>query len=265
MEGVPFCSTPTRSRASISATSVRAGAGTLRRPASVHRRADLRHRVDSQALASHRVDVPPASAARRRARLHKAAHGIGLAQRLSMSSALALRQRPGTRREDPGLRRHQTGPVRCPRPHDAAGPAARCRAVPRRRRVVPPVVHRGRHASRPHDLPAPRRLTSTASQPHRLHCRPMPALRTIRTVCPRNCYCTCGMLVTLDEHDRIVSIEGDPENPATGGHVCLKGLSYARRANLPRPDPDAASPARIGRRTSSRSAGRTRLTTSRSG
>jgi anaerobic selenocysteine-containing dehydrogenase len=37
------------------------------------------------------------------------------------------------------------------------------------------------------------------------------------------------MLVTLDERDRIVSIDGDPENPATGGHVCLKGLSYARR------------------------------------
>ena len=61
----------------------------------------------------------------------------------------------------------------------------------------------------------------------------MPALRTIRTVCPRNCYCTCGMLVTLDETNRIVSIEGDPENPATGGHVCLKGLCYARRVASP--------------------------------
>ncbi len=57
----------------------------------------------------------------------------------------------------------------------------------------------------------------------------MAGLRTIRTVCPRNCYCTCGMLVTLDEHQTIVSIEGDPLNPATGGHVCLKGQSYARR------------------------------------
>jgi anaerobic selenocysteine-containing dehydrogenase len=56
----------------------------------------------------------------------------------------------------------------------------------------------------------------------------MPAARTIRTVCPRNCYCTCGMLVTVDS-GRITRIAGDPENPATGGHVCLKGLSYARR------------------------------------
>ena len=41
------------------------------------------------------------------------------------------------------------------------------------------------------------------------------------------------MLVSLDEGNRILSIEGDPDNPATGGHVCLKGLSYARRVNSP--------------------------------
>jgi len=57
----------------------------------------------------------------------------------------------------------------------------------------------------------------------------MAALRTIRTVCPRNCYCTCGMLVTVDERDQIAHIEGDAANTATGGRVCLKGLSYARR------------------------------------
>jgi len=51
---------------------------------------------------------------------------------------------------------------------------------------------------------------------------------TVRTVCPRNCYCTCGMVVTLD-HGRVTRIEGDPLNSATGGHVCLKGISYARR------------------------------------
>jgi anaerobic selenocysteine-containing dehydrogenase len=37
------------------------------------------------------------------------------------------------------------------------------------------------------------------------------------------------MLVTVEE-DRIVEIQGDPENPATQGTVCLKGLSYAQRA-----------------------------------
>lgn len=53
-------------------------------------------------------------------------------------------------------------------------------------------------------------------------------IRTVRTVCPRNCYCTCGMLVTVED-GRVVRIEGDPKNPATTGRVCLKGLSYARR------------------------------------
>ena len=54
--------------------------------------------------------------------------------------------------------------------------------------------------------------------------------RIVRTVCPRNCYCTCGMLATVED-GRLVKIEGDPENPATEGEVCLKGLSYVERAH----------------------------------
>ncbi|TFH65205.1 MAG: hypothetical protein E4G90_06630, partial [Gemmatimonadales bacterium] len=54
--------------------------------------------------------------------------------------------------------------------------------------------------------------------------------QTIRTVCPRNCYCTCGMLATVED-GRLVSIEGDPENPATAGELCLKGLSYVERVS----------------------------------
>jgi anaerobic selenocysteine-containing dehydrogenase len=61
----------------------------------------------------------------------------------------------------------------------------------------------------------------------------MAQLRTIRTVCPRNCYCTCGMLVSLDEIDRVVGLEGDPLNTATAGRICLKGQSYARRITSP--------------------------------
>jgi anaerobic selenocysteine-containing dehydrogenase len=56
--------------------------------------------------------------------------------------------------------------------------------------------------------------------------------QTIRTVCPRNCYCTCGMLVTVED-GRIVGIEGDPENSSTAGKVCLKGLSYVERVTHP--------------------------------
>ncbi|MFC1662370.1 molybdopterin-dependent oxidoreductase, partial [Gemmatimonadota bacterium] len=54
----------------------------------------------------------------------------------------------------------------------------------------------------------------------------------MRTVCPRNCYCTCGMVVTVQE-GRIVRIDGDPMNPATQGAVCVKGLSYAERTHHP--------------------------------
>jgi anaerobic selenocysteine-containing dehydrogenase len=56
--------------------------------------------------------------------------------------------------------------------------------------------------------------------------------QVIRTACPRNCYCTFGMLVTV-EGGRIVGIEGNPLNPATQGTVCLKGLSYAERVTHP--------------------------------
>ena len=112
------------------------------------------------------------------------------------------------------------------------------------------MVRGGRHAPHPPDHAPPRhaaRRRFARPAAHRLHSRPMPALRTIRTVCPRNCYCTCGMLVTLDEDNRIVSIDGDPENPATGGHVCLKGLAYARRVTYPESPPHAASPEGVGR------------------
>lgn len=40
------------------------------------------------------------------------------------------------------------------------------------------------------------------------------------------------MLVTV-EGERILEIKGDPENRATEGTVCLKGLSYAQRARHP--------------------------------
>ena len=61
-----------------------------------------------------------------------------------------------------------------------------------------------------------------------VHCRGPDV--SVRTVCPRNCYCTCGMVVTL-EGGRITRIDGDPHNAATRGHVCLKGISYARRVS----------------------------------
>ena len=54
----------------------------------------------------------------------------------------------------------------------------------------------------------------------------------ITTCCPRNCYSTCGMTVQV-ENGRIRRIGAHPDNRATAGGLCLKGLSYYERAVSP--------------------------------
>ena len=56
----------------------------------------------------------------------------------------------------------------------------------------------------------------------------MPEARTFTTACPRNCYSTCGMRVTV-EGGRLRQVEAHPGNQATPSAVCLKGLSYVER------------------------------------
>ena len=48
------------------------------------------------------------------------------------------------------------------------------------------------------------------------------------TACPRNCYSTCGMRVTVEE-GRLRLLESHPENIATSEGLCLKGQSYIER------------------------------------
>ena len=55
---------------------------------------------------------------------------------------------------------------------------------------------------------------------------------TVLTACPRNCYSTCALRVTV-EGGRLVRIEGDPNNRATAEGPCLKGLAYVERAHSP--------------------------------
>ena len=55
---------------------------------------------------------------------------------------------------------------------------------------------------------------------------------TYTTACPRNCYSTCSMLVTV-EKGRILRIEAHPDNLATNAGICLKGLSYVEREHSP--------------------------------
>lgn len=56
--------------------------------------------------------------------------------------------------------------------------------------------------------------------------------RVIHTACPRNCYSTCGLRVTVED-GRLRRIEPVPENKATPLGACLKGLSYVERVHSP--------------------------------
>ncbi len=52
------------------------------------------------------------------------------------------------------------------------------------------------------------------------------------TACPRNCYSTCAMRVSV-EHGRLTAVEPHPGNRATAEGPCLKGLSYVEREHSP--------------------------------
>ncbi len=52
------------------------------------------------------------------------------------------------------------------------------------------------------------------------------------TACPRNCYSTCSLLVTV-EGGRLAAVEGLPSNRATPEGPCLKGLAYVERTHSP--------------------------------
>lgn len=49
--------------------------------------------------------------------------------------------------------------------------------------------------------------------------------KVFRTACPRDCFGGCSMNVYI-ENGRIVKIEGEKSNRATGGVLCTKGMSY---------------------------------------
>ncbi len=48
-------------------------------------------------------------------------------------------------------------------------------------------------------------------------------MRTEKSYC-RLCLGFCGLDVTIDEQERVVSVRGDHDNPATQGYACIKGL-----------------------------------------
>ncbi len=73
-----------------------------------------------------------------------------------------------------------------------------------------------------------------------------PSVPAFLTACPRNCYSTCAMRVTV-EGGRVVRVEPAPENLATAEGPCLKGLAYVERASSP--DRIVRPQMRVGTRT----------------
>ncbi len=54
-------------------------------------------------------------------------------------------------------------------------------------------------------------------------------MKKISTVCARDCYDTCALIVTLGESEQILSIKGDPRNPVTQGFTCPRGAKDRER------------------------------------
>jgi anaerobic selenocysteine-containing dehydrogenase len=63
-------------------------------------------------------------------------------------------------------------------------------------------------------------------------------MKQISTVCARDCYDTCALIVTLGESGQILSVKGDPKNPVTQGFTCPRGAKdherlYKNRVEAP--------------------------------
>ena len=52
--------------------------------------------------------------------------------------------------------------------------------------------------------------------------------RTVRTVCPFDCWDACGMLAEV-EGDRLVGLAGDPDHPISRGTLCSRTYRYPDR------------------------------------
>ena len=63
-------------------------------------------------------------------------------------------------------------------------------------------------------------------------------MKKVSTVCARDCYDTCALIVTLGESEQVLSVKGDPKNPVTQGFTCPRGAKdherlYKNRVEAP--------------------------------
>ncbi|HVN94013.1 MAG TPA: molybdopterin-dependent oxidoreductase [Terracidiphilus sp.] len=57
--------------------------------------------------------------------------------------------------------------------------------------------------------------------------------RVVHTVCSHDCPDSCAVLVTVNDEDRAVKVEGDPSQPVTRGFLCGKVAKYLDRVYAP--------------------------------
>lgn len=57
-------------------------------------------------------------------------------------------------------------------------------------------------------------------------------MREAKSYC-RLCFGFCGVKATIDEQDRVVTIRGDHDNPASLGYACIKGIEAPAMYNSP--------------------------------
>ena len=60
-----------------------------------------------------------------------------------------------------------------------------------------------------------------------------PTLRQVRSVCPHNCPDTCALVIDIDENDRVIRVDGDPDHPVTRGFICDKVRRYPDHVESP--------------------------------
>ena len=78
----------------------------------------------------------------------------------------------------------------------------------------------------------------------------------LRTMCPMNCHPTlCGMLVDVED-GRLVSVQGDPENPDSRGFLCIRGQASREIIGNPASPAAPADPRAARRRVAPRHVGR---------
>ncbi len=54
-------------------------------------------------------------------------------------------------------------------------------------------------------------------------------MKQVTTVCARDCYDTCALIVTLGESGQILTVKGDPKSPVTRGFTCPRGAKDHER------------------------------------